>query len=94
MISTEPLAEPFDLPRTSGDAAVDPYFYRRAEAELARAEAAEHPAVVKAHYQLAGLYLDRFYGGGDGADALGLTLDSQSLPGDPRGGAALPGENR
>ncbi|MCC2976717.1 hypothetical protein LK533_08520 [Sphingomonas sp. PL-96] len=41
------------------------YFYERAEAELKLAQTAEHPAVVKAHYLLAGYYLDRVYGPGD-----------------------------
>lgn len=39
------------------------YFYERAEAELDRAQRAEHPEAVKAHYLLAGYYLDRVYGG-------------------------------
>ena len=38
------------------------YFEARAEAELALAQAASHPAVVRAHYLLAGFYLDRVYG--------------------------------
>ncbi len=37
------------------------YFERRAEAELALAQASDHPAVVRAHYVLAGHYLDRLY---------------------------------
>jgi hypothetical protein len=41
------------------------YYYQRAEAELRLAQQAIDPAVVKAHYQLAGYYLDRVYGGGD-----------------------------
>ena len=43
---------------------VDPdkeYFRERAEAELGMAQAAGHPAAVRAHYVLAGLYLDRIY---------------------------------
>jgi hypothetical protein len=40
----------------------DTYFYDRAEAELELAQSAEHPAAVRAHYLLAGHYLDRFYG--------------------------------
>ena len=43
----------------------DTYFYDRAEAELELAQTAEHPAAVRAHYLLAGHYLDRFYGEGD-----------------------------
>lgn len=42
------------------------YFYERAEAELARAQRADHPEAVKAHYLLAGYYLDRVYGDGYG----------------------------
>lgn len=41
------------------------YFERRAEAELALAEQAVHPAAVRAHYLLAGFYLDHIYGGTD-----------------------------
>ncbi|RHW17541.1 hypothetical protein D1610_08765 [Sphingomonas gilva] len=39
------------------------YFERRAEAELELAQRARHPDAVKAHYHLAGFYLDRVYGG-------------------------------
>lgn len=39
----------------------DNYFYDRAEAELKLAQSAAHPAAVRAHYLLAGHYLDRFY---------------------------------
>lgn len=39
------------------------YFYRRAEQELSQAQRAESPEAVKAHYHLAGYYLDRVYGG-------------------------------
>lgn len=38
------------------------YFLRRAEAELESAQAATHPAAVRAHYLLAGMYLDLVYG--------------------------------
>ena len=38
------------------------YYYARAEAEIERAQSADHPAAVKAHYLLAGYYLDRVYG--------------------------------
>ena len=41
------------------------YFEQRAEAELSLAQAADHPAVVRAHYLLAGFYLDRIYYQGD-----------------------------
>ena len=37
------------------------YFEERAEAELSMAQAADHPAAVRAHYLLAGFYLDRLY---------------------------------
>jgi hypothetical protein len=43
------------------------YFYERAEIELERAQRAAHPGAVKAHYLLAGYYLDRVYGGEDAA---------------------------
>ena len=38
------------------------YLEQRAEAELSLAQAAAHPAAVRAHYILAGFYLDRIYG--------------------------------
>jgi hypothetical protein len=38
------------------------YFYRRAEEEIARAQAADDERLVSFHYHLAGLYLDRVYG--------------------------------
>lgn len=38
------------------------YLYQRAEEELDLAQKAEHPAAVKAHYLLAGHYLDQHYG--------------------------------
>jgi len=41
------------------------YFYERAETELKLAQQATDPAVVRAHYQMAGYYLDRVYGAGD-----------------------------
>lgn len=34
------------------------YFERRAEAEIEAAQRASHAAVVRAHYELAGYYLD------------------------------------
>ncbi|OWK28603.1 hypothetical protein SPMU_28650 [Sphingomonas mucosissima] len=39
------------------------YFYQRAEVELRRASKSKCPEAVKAHYELAGHYLDRFYSG-------------------------------
>jgi hypothetical protein len=38
------------------------YLEERAEAELSMAQAAAHPAAVRAHYLLAGFYLDRLHG--------------------------------
>ena len=37
------------------------YFESRAEEELALAQRSDHPAVVRAHFLLAGLYLDKLY---------------------------------
>jgi hypothetical protein len=37
------------------------YLERRAEDELDLAQRADHPAAVKAHYDLLGLYLDQLY---------------------------------
>lgn len=37
------------------------YFRGRAEAELAMARSAGHPDAARAHFHLAGLYLDRAY---------------------------------
>lgn len=34
------------------------YFQERAEQEIRRAEQADHPDAARAHYQLAGFYLD------------------------------------
>ena len=34
------------------------YFQRRAEAEIEAAQAANHAAVVRSHYEMAGRYLD------------------------------------
>jgi hypothetical protein len=42
------------------------YFYERAEEELEQAQHADHPAAVKAHYVLAGLYFDHVFGEKDG----------------------------
>jgi hypothetical protein len=38
------------------------YYERRAEAELALAQAARHARAVEAHYELASAYLDRIHG--------------------------------
>jgi hypothetical protein len=45
------------------------YYEDRAEAELACAQKSEDPAAVRAHYALAGYYLDLVYGDGT-AEAL------------------------
>lgn len=37
------------------------YFERRAEEELEAAQRASHPAAVRAHYELADLYLNRLH---------------------------------
>lgn len=37
------------------------YYYRRAESELEMAQRTEVPEAVKAHYTLAGYYLDKVY---------------------------------
>ncbi|SEN43729.1 hypothetical protein SAMN05192583_2776 [Sphingomonas gellani] len=52
------------------------YYYRRAERELAMARQAVVPEASKAHYTLAGHYLDRVYGGPQGD----RTLPALSLP--------------
>ena len=41
------------------DSAEKHYFLERAEAELDRANAATHESAARAHYYLAGFYLDR-----------------------------------
>lgn len=46
------------------------YYYKRAEKELEFAQRATHPGVVKAHYLLAGYYLDRVYANGASAEEL------------------------
>lgn len=37
------------------------YYYKRAESELEMAQRTEVPEAVKAHYTLAGYYLDKVY---------------------------------
>lgn len=39
------------------------YYQRRAEDELGRAQQAQHPSVVAAHYELAEIYLERIAAG-------------------------------
>lgn len=38
------------------------YYLERAEVELTAARAARHPAAMRAHYFLAGFYLDKAHG--------------------------------
>jgi hypothetical protein len=38
------------------------YYHRRAEEEIARAQASTEAKVVSFHYHLAGFYLDRVFG--------------------------------
>ena len=45
------------------------YYQQRAETELELAQTAEHANAVRAHYLLAGYYLDRVHGEGIGTDA-------------------------
>ena len=48
-----------DARGSSHQASPDVHYYRaRAEDELAAAQGAKHPEAVKAHYLLAGFYLD------------------------------------
>ena len=49
------------------------YLCERAEAELEAAQKAGHPGAVRAHYLMAGYYLDRVYGGGE-KDAAALPV--------------------
>ncbi len=51
------------------------YFQQRAEAELELAQAAKHAAAVRAHYLMAGYYLDRVhnkYGEDEGAASVAM----------------------
>jgi hypothetical protein len=57
------------------------YFERRAEAELELAQQAVHPSAVRAHYLLAGYYLDQVYGGGQ-SDATAQLPVENILSGD------------
>lgn len=47
-------------PRLSDDDRA--YYHRRAEEEIARAQASTEAKVVSFHYHLAGFYLDRVFG--------------------------------
>ncbi|ONF96657.1 hypothetical protein [Sphingomonas jeddahensis] len=54
------------------------YYYQRAESELEMAQRAEVPEAVKAHYTLAGYYLDKVYN--DGETALADSMTSRAQP--------------
>jgi hypothetical protein len=47
------------------------YFQERADQEIRRAQLADHPAAVQAHYQLAGYYLDLVHNAADAAFGAG-----------------------
>jgi hypothetical protein len=48
------------------------YFQERAEQEIRRAEAAEHPKAVRAHYELAAYYLELVHNPENGSEQTGL----------------------
>ena len=52
------------MTRTARRQDVD-YFNNRAEQEIERAQLADHPAAVRAHYELANRYLELVYSGPD-----------------------------
>ena len=54
------------------------YFLARAEAELELAQSAHHQAACRAHYLLAGYYLDRVYGGSAGGEATALQTSQRA----------------
>jgi hypothetical protein len=63
------------------------YFRQRAEAEIEAAQAAGHPGAARAHYLLAGYYLDLAY------NPLALPVAAKPQPGnDGAGGAPVTGE--
>jgi hypothetical protein len=55
------------------------YLEARAEAELCLAQSADHPAVVRAHYMLAGFYLDRLYNPDE--EIVRATAEQRAAPG-------------
>lgn len=60
------------------------YYYQRAETELEMAQRTEVPEAVKAHYTLAGYYLDKVYNDAEvdlsaSATAAGQTGASSSM---------------
>jgi hypothetical protein len=59
------------------------YFEGRAEAEIVAASLAEHEKAVRAHYLLAGYYLDKVHGSGsdsaeEHADEAPVSIPGQS----------------
>jgi hypothetical protein len=56
---------PADPPLSDDDKA---YYHRRAEEEIARAQASSEAKVVSFHYHLAGFYLDRVFGEAKSSD--------------------------
>lgn len=57
------------------------YYYRRAESELEMAQRTENPEAVKAHYTLAGYYLDKVYNDDAAIVASGEAAINTTLPG-------------
>jgi len=47
------------------------YFRERAEQEIRRAEFADHPDAARAHYELAGYYLDLVHNSANGSGGRG-----------------------
>ena len=56
------------------------YFERRAEEEIALAQAAVTAHAVQAHYRLATLYLDRIYPAANDDAAAGSELSAPAAP--------------
>jgi hypothetical protein len=54
------------------------YFRARAEQEIAAAQTAGHPDAVRAHYQLAGYYLDLAFNPGAAPVAAGDRLEAEA----------------
>ncbi len=54
------------------------YYYQRAESELEMAQRTEVSEAVKAHYTLAGYYLDKVYNDGETASTTSMTSRAQS----------------
>ena len=59
------------------------YFERRAEAEIEAAQASSHAAAVRAHYELAGHYLDLVHNPDQAAPASDGGLPALHLIGGP-----------